>query len=69
MALAPTLVAGLPAGAQTESVLYSLSTGDGAQTPVGSLTMDSAGNLYGVAGSDVGEALFELIRLLGSGSV
>jgi uncharacterized repeat protein (TIGR03803 family) len=59
-ALALALVLAQPASAQTESVLYDFVTGDGAQTPVGSLIMDSAGNLYGIAGSDTEGAAYEL---------
>lgn len=53
-------VAAPPASAQTESVLYSFTTGDGAITPVGSLIMDSSGNLYGVSGSNNEGAIYEL---------
>jgi uncharacterized repeat protein (TIGR03803 family) len=59
-ALALALVFAQPARAQTESVLYSFTVGSGASTPVGSLTMDSAGNLYGVAGSNQEGAAYEL---------
>jgi len=62
MVLALTLVFAQPASAQTESVLYSFVTGDGAQTPYGSLITDSAGNLYGAAGSDTYDGVaYELI--------
>lgn len=50
-----------PSSAQTESVLYSFTTGDGATTPVGSLIMDSSGNLYGVSGSNTEGAVYELM--------
>lgn len=50
-----------PANAQTENVLYSFTTGDGAITPVGSLIMDSSGNLYGVSGSNTEGAVYELV--------
>jgi uncharacterized repeat protein (TIGR03803 family) len=59
-ALALALVLAQPASAQTESVLYGFTTGDGAQSPGGSLTMDSAGNLYGIAGSNQEGAAYEL---------
>ncbi len=59
-ALALLIMFAQPASAQSESVLYDFTTGDGAQTPIGSLTMDSAGNLYGVAGSNQEGAAYEL---------
>jgi hypothetical protein len=59
-ALALALVFAQPASAQTESVLFDFVTGDGAQGPGGSLTMDSAGNLYGIAGSNQEGAAYEL---------
>ena len=60
VALALMVIPAQPASAQTESVLFSFVTGDGAQTPVGSLTMDSAGNLYGISGSNQEGAAYEL---------
>jgi len=59
-ALALIIICAQPASAQTESVLYSFTTGDGAQGPGGSLTMDSAGNLYRIAGSNQEGAAYEL---------
>jgi uncharacterized repeat protein (TIGR03803 family) len=65
-ALAVTLVFAQPASAQTESVLYGFTTGDGAERPYGSLITDSAGNLYGAAGSDsYGGAAYELLPSAG----
>jgi uncharacterized repeat protein (TIGR03803 family) len=60
-----SLVLAQTASAQTESVLYGFTTGDGAEPPVGSLTMDSEGNLYGVAGSNQEGAAYELVPSAG----
>jgi uncharacterized repeat protein (TIGR03803 family) len=56
-----TLAAVHPASAQTETVLYDFTTGDGAVYPAGNLIMDSSGNLYGVSQSDTEGSVFELI--------
>jgi len=51
-----------PAIAQTESVLWNFTLGSGVGGgPSGSLISDSAGNLYGVAGSNSEGAVYELI--------
>ena len=60
-ALALVVVFAQASSAQTESVLYSFTTGDGAVTPVGSLVMDPSGNLYGVSGSNTEGAVYELM--------
>jgi uncharacterized repeat protein (TIGR03803 family) len=68
-ALALTLVFTQPASAQTESVLYTFLTGSGVGGgPYTGLIADSAGNLYGAAGSDTYlGAAYELIPSSGGG--
>jgi uncharacterized repeat protein (TIGR03803 family) len=62
------LIVAQPASAQSESVLYNFAVGSGVGGgPAGSLIMDSAGNLYGVAGSNTGGAAYELIPASGGG--
>jgi len=62
MALALALVVAQPAGAQTENVIYNFAVGSGVGGgPMGGLIADSAGNLYGAAGSNDGGAAYELI--------
>jgi uncharacterized repeat protein (TIGR03803 family) len=41
-------------GAQTFTVLHTFHSGDGPQVPSGQLTLDTEGNLYGVAGGGTG---------------
>ena len=61
LALALVVLFASPASAQTETVLYDFTTGDGAVYPAGNLIMDSSGNLYGVSQSDTEGAVYELI--------
>ena len=55
------------AGAQTETVLHSFSTSEGA-SPVLGLVFDSAGNLYGVASEGGGPNAGTIFELSPSGS-
>jgi len=64
--IAPALLAiwAQPAVAQTESVIHNFTTGDGAIGPFANVIADSVGNLYGVAQSNTGGAVYELVRSL-----